>query len=282
MSEEIEIVIETVLEIVSSYGITVIGAIAILLGGLWISGRVARLVKRALSRSDRVDETVAVFAASLTRYALVLITLIAVLNQFGVQTTSLVAVLGAATLAIGLALQGTLSNVAAGVMLLLFRPFKVGDYVEIGGTGGTVKAVTLFLTEMATPDNIEIVVPNGQVWGALIKNYNFNATRRCDINVGISYDDDISAARAAVLECAAADDRALKDPPPMVVPLGFGDSSVDLQVRVWVKTEDFWAFKFDLTERIKEKFDERGITIPFPIRTIIQETGEKKALPETR
>ena len=270
MNEDIEIVFETVLEIVSSYGLSVVGAVVILVVGMWLSGRIAGLVRRALMRNQRIDQMVAVFLSSLTRYALVAVTIIAVLNQFGIQTTSLVAVLGAATLAIGLALQGTLSNVAAGVMLLLFRPFKVDDYVEVGGIGGTVKAVTLFLTEMVTPDNIEIIVPNGQVWGAVIKNYSYNATRRCDINVGISYDDDISAARAAIMECVASDDRAMDVPEAAVVPLGFGDSSVDLQVRVWVKTADFWAFKFEFTQKIKEKFDERGITIPFPIRTIIQ------------
>lgn len=271
MNEDIETIFQTLLEIVSGYGLSVVGAVVILIVGLWLSGRISALVRRTLSRNERVDEMVAVFLGSMTRYALVAVTLIAVLNQFGIQTTSLVAVLGAATLAIGLALQGTLSNVAAGVMLLLFRPFKVDDYVEVGGVGGTVKSVTLFLTEMVTPDNIEIIVPNGQVWGAVIKNYSHNATRRCDINVGISYDDDISAARAAVMECVAADTRALRDPEAAVIPMGFGDSSVDLQIRVWTKSEDFWDFKWDLTEKIKEKFDERGITIPYPIRTIIQE-----------
>lgn len=275
MNDEIEVIVRNILEIVSGYGLTVIGAIAILLIGLWLSGRVATLVKRALIRNRRIDEMVAVFLGSLTRYTLIAVTLIAVLNQFGVETTSLVAVLGAASLAIGLALQGTLSNVAAGVMLLLFRPFKVGDYVEIGGTAGTVKAVTLFLTELATPDNVEIMVPNGQVWGAIIKNYNHNPTRRCDINVGISYDDDIDAARAAVLECVTLDTRALKDPAPAVVPIGFGASSVDLQVRVWCNTADFWAMRWDLTQAIKSKFDQRGITIPFPIRTIIQQPAGK-------
>ncbi len=275
MNDEIEVIVRNILEIVSGYGLTVIGAIAILLIGLWLSARVAAIVKRALIRNRRIDEMVAVFLGSLTRYTLIAVTLIAVLNQFGVETTSLVAVLGAASLAIGLALQGTLSNVAAGVMLLLFRPFKVGDYVEIGGTAGTVKSVTLFLTELATPDNIEIMVPNGQVWGAIIKNYNHNPTRRCDINVGISYDDDIDAARAAVLECVTLDARALKDPAPAVVPIGFGASSVDLQVRVWCNTADFWEMRWDLTQAIKSKFDQRGITIPFPIRTIIQQPAGK-------
>jgi small conductance mechanosensitive channel len=275
MNDEIEVIVRNILEIVSGYGLTVIGAIAILLIGLWLSARVAAIVKRALIRNRRIDEMVAVFLGSLTRYTLIAVTLIAVLNQFGVETTSLVAVLGAASLAIGLALQGTLSNVAAGVMLLLFRPFKVGDYVEIGGTAGTVKSVTLFLTELATPDNVEIMVPNGQVWGAIIKNYNHNPTRRCDINVGISYDDDIDAARAAVLECVTLDARALKDPAPAVVPIGFGASSVDLQVRVWCNTADFWEMRWDLTQAIKSKFDQRGITIPFPIRTIIQQPAGK-------
>lgn len=275
MDEEIEIIVQELLEIFTSYGLTVLGALAILLIGLWFSGRLARFVHRSLARNRRIDDTVAGFLGSLTRYALIAVTVIAVLNQFGVQTTSLVAVLGAASLAIGLALQGTLSNVAAGVMLLLFRPFKVGDYVEVGGIGGTVRSVTLFLTEMATPDNVEIIVPNGQVWGAVIKNYNHNSTRRCDINVGISYDDDINGAREAVLACVASDDRALKEPVPDVVPLAFGDSSIDLQVRVWCSTSDFWTFRWDLIKAIKKKFDQEGITIPFPIRTIIQQPSEK-------
>jgi len=263
MNEEIKTTIQTALGVVSSYGVSVV---------LWLSGRISALVRRTLSRNERVDEMVVVFLGNLTRYAPVAVTLIAVLKQLGIHITSLVAVLGATTLAIGLVLQGTLSNVAAGVMLLLFRPFKVSDYVEVGGVGGTVKAVTLFLMEMVTPENIKIVVPNRQVWGADIKNYSHNLTRRCGINVGIGYSDDISAARAAVMECVSADARGLGYPEPAVVPLGFGDSSVDLQVRVWEKAEEFWVFKFDLMEKIKERFDERGITIPYQIRTIIQES----------
>lgn len=265
MNNEIKTTFQTALGIVSSCGVSVV----ILIVGLWLSGGMSAFVRRTLSRNERVDEMVAVFLGSLTRYALVAVMLIAVFSQFGIHTTSLVAVLGATTLAIGLAQQGTLSTVAAGVMLLLFRPFKVNDYVEVGGVGGTVKSVTLFLTETVTPHNIEIVLPNRQVWETDINNYSHNPTRRCDINVGIGYSDDISAARVAVIEFVAADARGLGDPEPAVVPLVFGDSSVDLQVRVWAKAEDFWAFKFDLMKKIKERFDERGITIPYPIRTII-------------
>ena len=204
------------------------------------------------------------FFGSLVKYVIIAITIIAVLNRFGVETTSLVAVVGAAGLAIGLALQGTLSNVAAGVMLLLFRPFKVGDYIEAAGLAGTVKSISLFVTEMATPDNVQIIAPNAQLWGAAVKNFSFHETRRVDLLIGIAYEDDIDKAMAAIHAVVGADSRSHDDPAPMVAVAELADSSVNLTVRVWCQAGDYWGLKFDLTKAVKERLDAEGITIPFP------------------
>ena len=219
--------------LLTSYGLNVIGAILILIVGKMIAGLVQRNVAKWLGRSGKVDETLKGFLANLARYVVLIATFLAVLAQFGIETTSLIAVLGAASLAIGLALQGTLSNVAAGVMLLLFRPFKAGDFVETAGIAGSVKSITLFVTELATPDNVQILVPNSQVWGTVVKNYSHHATRRVDLVLGIDYGDDIDKAIGVVKQTATADTRILKDPAPMVVVgnlgekfCGFNDTSV--------------------------------------------------------
>ena len=190
--------------------------------------------------------------------------MIAVLSQFGVQTASLIAVFGAAGLAVGLALQGTLSNVAAGVMLLLFRPFKVGDYIDGGGVSGTVKVISLFVTELATPDNVQIIAPNSQMWGTAIRNYSFHNTRRVDFLVGIDYGDNIDTAMATIRRVSGADTRVHRDPEPFVVVGELGDSSVNLIVRLWVNAADYWGVKFNLTKAFKEQLEADGITIPFP------------------
>jgi small conductance mechanosensitive channel len=195
-------------------------------------------------------------------------TIIAVLNRFGVETTSFVAVMGAAGLAIGLALQGTLSSVAAGVMLLFFRPFKVGDYIDAAGIAGTVKKTTLFITEMATPDNVMMVVPNASLWGVPIHNYSTNPTRRLDLTVGIGYDDDMDKAQAALLALVEADARVLKDPAPMTAITNLGDNAVDVMVRFWCAAGDYWTVKFDLTKAIKASMDAQGISIPYPQRDV--------------
>ena len=189
-------------------------------------------------------------------------------SQCGIETTSLIAVFGAAGLAIGLALQGTLSNVAAGVMLLIFRPFKVGDFVEAGGTAGTVKGITLFVSELATPDNVQILVPNSQVWGTIVKNYSHHETRRVDLVMGIDYADDIDKAQTVVERVVKADSRVLADPAPMVVVGNLGESSVDLTIRVWCQSGDYWPLKFDLTKTLKQEFDKEQLSIPFPQQTV--------------
>ncbi len=268
MEQSIEEVWALVVGLVTSYGLSVIGAIVILIVGFVIAGWVRGSVNKALSRIQKVDETLRHFFSSLAYYGVVVFTIIAVLAQFGVQTTSFIAVLGAAGLAIGLALQGTLSNVAAGVMLLLFRPFKTGDYIEGGGLAGTVKSISLFVTELATPDNVQIIAPNSQLWGSAIKNYSFHATRRVDIVLGIAYEDDIDKALTAVVDECKKDSRVLADPEAMAAVTDLGDSSVNFTVRVWCNAADYWALKFDLTKNLKNRMDSEEISIPYPQRRV--------------
>ncbi len=268
MENEVSVVATQITELITGYGMSIVGAVVILIIG-WIgAGWAARMTGRALGRFEKVDVTLARFFQSIVRYLVLILTVLAVLSQFGVQTASLITVLGAAGLAIGLALQGTLSNVAAGVMLLMFRPFKIGDYVEVGGVSGTVGAITLFVTEMDSPDNIHIVVPNAQVWGSAVKNYSYNPTRRCEIAVGIAYEDDIGKAIAAITSVIEADDRAFTDPAPLVAVTDLGDSSVNVTVRAWCNAGDRWPMMLDLTKNIKERLDQEGITIPYPQRTV--------------
>ncbi len=260
--------IEEGVTLVSTYGIRVIAGIAILIVGWMIAKSLSGITRRTLAKSKHVDEMLSGFFAKLVKYLVMAVVIIAVLNQFGVQTTSLIAVLGAAGLAIGLALQGTLSNVAAGVMLLIFRPFKIGQYVEIGGQGGTVKELSLFTTELATPDNVQVIMPNASVWGSPVVNYSHHDTRRIDFILGISYDDDIDKALAAAKHVVDGEARVLPDPEPMFVVSELADSSVNLIARIWVNAPDYWAVKFDLTKRFKEHLEAAGLTIPFPQRDV--------------
>ena len=273
MEDSIQSAVTEVTTLLTTYGLDVVGALAILFVGLFLSGWAKRAVERGLSKFERFDVTLRTFFASLAKYLVIIITVVAVLNQFGVQTTSLIAVLGAAGLAIGLALQGTLSNVAAGVMLLIFRPFKVGDFIDAGGVTGTVKGVTLFVTELATPDNVQIVAPNSQLWGSAVMNYSYHPTRRVDFLIGIAYEDDIDKAISAINSVIDADSRPLKDPEPMVVVSELADSSVNLTIRVWVNAGDYWPLKFDFTKAFKERLDAEGISIPYPQRTVHVESG---------
>ena len=264
---------DQVIQAVSTYGLNVVGAIAILIIGYIAAGWAARLTGNALAKSAKVDETIRHFLASLVRYAVIVFTVLAVLSQFGVETTSFIAVLGAAGLAIGLAFQGTLSNIAAGVMLLLFRPFKVGQFIDAAGVAGTVESITLFMTELNTPDNVHVIIPNAQLWGTAVRNFSHNATRRVDIDVGIGYGDDIGKALQVLKDLVSGDGRVNADPEPLVVVTGLGDSAVNLQVRVWCAASDTWPLKFDLTRQVKEALDGAGITIPFPQRTVHMENS---------
>ncbi len=255
-------------DVVSGYGLNIVGGIIILIIGWMVAGWAKRATRNALSRSDRIDQMLAGFFASMVKYIVLIVTVLAVLNRFGVQTASLIAVLGAAGLAIGLALQGTLSSLAAGVMIIIFRPFNVGQFVEIAGHSGTVKEVNLFTTELATPDNVQIVIPNNAVWGSSVVNYSFHATRRVDLVLGIAYDDDISKAIDTVNKVLDAESRLLKDPERQVVIGELADSSVNIVIRVWVNSADYWGVKFDLTRGLKEAADAAGLSIPFPQRDI--------------
>lgn len=259
---------ETLGTLAVTYGMSVIGALLILILGFWVAGRVRALVEKLLGRMQGVDPMLGRFLGNAARYLVIVVTLLAVLAEFGVQTASLLAVLGTAGLAIGLALQGTLSNVAAGVMLLFLRPFKTGDYIEAGGVSGTVEGITLFTTELATPDNVQIFAPNGDVWSSAIKNYSYKPTRRVEIECGISYEDDISKAMDVMQKVVVEDSRVLPAPEPMIAVKSLGDSSVNVICRVWVKSADFWPFTFDKTREVKEGYDAAGLNIPFPSRTV--------------
>ena len=249
-------------------GLLILGALIVLIVGLWLAGFVERRLSGLFAKSEKIDRTVSAFIASLAKYAVIIFTGIALLEQFGVETTSLVALLGAAGLAIGLALQGTLSNLAAGVMLLIFRPFKVGDFVQVGGESGVVNSVSLFTTMLDTGDNIRIMIPNGSVWGSSISNYSFHSTRRVQITFGIGYDDKIDDAMKTIEDILGADDRCHKDPAPTIAVTELADSSVNIMVRVWCASGDYWQLNWDLMKTVKEAFDDKGINIPYPIRTV--------------
>ncbi|KZB72516.1 MULTISPECIES: mechanosensitive ion channel family protein [Thalassospira] len=250
------------------FGLDLLGAVLILVIGWWIAGRTAALVRHSLKNAKFVDSTLKPLAASIARYAVLIFVIIAVLSNFGVETTSIIAVLGAAGLAIGLALQGTLSNIAAGVMILILRPLKVDEFVEAGSVSGTVVEITLFTTLLKTPDGVFISAPNSQIWNSAIKNYSRNPTRRLDIKVGIAYDDDVDAALEFLKNLVASDERVLKDPEPMSFVANLGESSVDLTARGWVATSEFWPTFFDLTRKSKTELEAAGFSIPFPQRDL--------------
>src|SRR6056297_2239616 len=239
-------------------------ALVVLIIGWLVAGLVSGLVRRKVNSNANIDDTLGNFVASVIKWVILLMVLVAVLGIFGIEATSLVAVLGAATLAIGLALQGTLSDLAAGFMLILFRPYKLGQYVDIGGTAGTVKDVNLFITELVTPDNVQIIVPNGQAWGSIITNVSHYDTRRVDLTFGIDYGDDADKAMKIITDLAEADSRVHSDPAPWVRVTNLGDSSVDLTARLWCDAADYWDIKFEMTKAVKEAFDKGGVSIPYP------------------
>ena len=244
------------------YAWNIVAALVIFIVGKWIVGRLAGWVNRMMDK--RVDATVAKFIGNIVHIILFVFVVIASLDQLGVETTSLVAIVGAAGLAVGLALKDSLGNFAAGVMLILFKPFRVGHYVEAGGTAGTVKEIKIFATIMMSPDNKVITVPNGSIMSGNITNYSEMPTRRVDMVFGVAYDADLSLVKKTLEEILAADDRVLKDPAPVIAVGELADSSVNFLCRPWVKSPDFWGVKWDTTETVKRRFDEAGIGIPFP------------------
>lgn len=250
-------------ELLIQYGVNILSALLILFIGNMITKGIANGVAKVLRKKD-MDEAVVEFLHSLVRYLLFVIVLIAALGRIGVQTASVVAVIGAAGLAVGLALQGSLSNFAAGVLIVAFRPFKSGDYVEIGGVAGSVESIQIFSTVLCTPDNKMVVVPNGAVIGSAITNYSHHKTRRIDFVIGVSYDADLKKTKEVLTRVVNAESRVLKDPEPTIGVVALADSSVNFVVRPWVNTVDYWGVYFDLLQAIKEELDKENIGIPYP------------------
>ncbi len=253
--------------LVAVYGLKLIAAIAIFFIGKWLSKVLSRAVGSAMRRS-KTDEMLVKFVGNLVYAALLAFVILAALAQLGIQTTSFIAIIGAAGLAIGFALQGSLSNFAAGVMLIVFRPFKVGDFIEAAGTSGVVEEIMIFSTKLRSPDNKQLYVPNGGILAGTIVNYSANDQRRVDLVFGCGYGDDIKKAKA-LLEAVVKDNAlVLEDPAPAIGVLELGDNSVNFVVRPWVKTSDYWDAHFQITEAVKLRFDEAGISIPFPQRDV--------------
>ncbi|MEM6373229.1 MAG: mechanosensitive ion channel domain-containing protein [Pseudomonadota bacterium] len=258
------------LEFLASVLGSVLAAILILVIGWIVAAWLGRKVTKIGLSTRHLDDTLFNFLGSIVRYVLLGFTVLIVLNTFGVQTTSVVAAVGAAGLAIGLALQGTLSNVAAGVMLILFRPLKIGDFVEVAGKMGTVKDVTLNYTELANISNVQVIIPNSEVWGNVIDNYSVYPTRRAEWTFGVGYGANLKKAEQVILDTIMADERAHAEPQPFIQVNALNDSSVDFLVRVWCKSGDYFQFQADMKRRVKEALDSEEVPIPFPTRTIIQ------------
>lgn len=252
---------------IQEYALPVLFAVLILILGAWAAKIVRKIVRKVMGKRE-LDPIVVGFVANLAYIALMAFVILAALERVGVATTSFVAVIGAAGLAIGLALQGSLANFAAGFLMVIFRPFKKGDYIEAGGSAGVVDEIQVFSTVLHTPDNCRVVVPNSRIMGDNITNYSALETRRLDLVFGIGYGDDLKKAKSVLQRLAEADERVLKDPAPLIVVGELADSSVNLIMRVWVKSADYWGFKFDTTEKVKLTFDEQGISIPFPQRDV--------------
>ncbi|EPX77420.1 mechanosensitive ion channel family protein [Litoreibacter arenae] len=251
----------------------ILSAIFILLIAFMVSGWVSRRIRLMSERHAKLDQTLFDFLSNLARYVILAFAVLFVLNTFGIQTTSIVAAIGAAGLAIGLALQGTLSNVAAGVMLVFFRPIKVGDFVEINDKMGTVKEINLNYVELASTSNTQVIVPNSEVWGNTITNYSVYPTRRAEWTFGVGYGVNLAKAEQVIRDTIMADERAHTDPEPFIQVNNLGGSSVDFLVRVWCDRTDYLAFTTDMTRKVKEALDEADIDIPFPTRTIVSQAS---------
>ncbi len=244
-------------------------ALAIIVLGFTISGLLRRKIKAVAQSHPSLDNTLFDFLANITRYAILAFTGLFVLNTFGIQTTSIIAVIGAAGLAIGLALQGTLSNVAAGVMIILFRPLKIGDFVEVNNVSGTVMEITLNYTEMADMSNVRVIVPNSQVWGNTIKNYSSFSTRRAEWTFGVGYGVNLAEAEKVIMDTVMSDTRSHSDPVPFLQVNSLGASSVDFLMRVWCDAGDYFQYQADMKRKVKEALDDANISIPFPTRTVM-------------
>ncbi len=250
-------------EYLMEYGLKIVGALIIFFVGRWIARLLSTLAGKAMTKA-KMDETLVRFIKDLCYVALLAFVIIAALAKIGIQTGSFIALIGAAGLAVGLALQGSLANFASGVLMLIFKPIRIGDYVEAGGAAGSVAEIGIFTTILNSPDNVRIIVPNAQVMGGNIKNYTVNGTRRVDLVIGVGYEDDLKKAQKAIEKVLAADERILPEPATVVAVSELADSSVNFVVRPWVKSSDYWPTYFDLTAKIKVALENDGLTIPFP------------------
>jgi len=260
-------IMESAIPWLTTYSVKIIAAIVVLIIGKWIARKISRLTANVLEK-NRVDVTLVKFLDNIIYYSLLVMVLIAAASQLGINTTSFLTIVGAAGLAFGLALKDSLSNFASGVMLILFRPFRIGDVVTAGGVSGKVQSITIFNTVLTTPDNQKIIVPNGSITSNVITNATANDTRRIDLTIGIDYDDDIEKAKDLLRKIIKADKRILADPSPTIAVMELADSSVNLVVRPWVKTAEYWDVYFHLMEMIKTTFDREGISFPYPQRDV--------------
>lgn len=258
---------QQVINLLWEWGLKILAALAIFVIGRWVSRRIANGVAAATQRAN-VDPTLTRFLTSVIYMALLIMVALAAVQQLGVEATSFFAILGAAGLAVGLALKDSLANFSSGVMLVFFRPFKAGDFVEAGGVSGTVREISIFNTIMQTPDNRIITVPNGQIYAGSITNFSAETTRRIDLVLGIGYDDNVIRAKEIMQSVMDADSRILKDPEPVVMMLELADSSVNFAVRPWVESGDYWAVRGDLLERVKQALEDNGLSIPYPQRDV--------------
>lgn len=262
-----EEILKTIYEYIAKYGLRIVGALVIFLIGKWLAGVISRLVEKSLIKAH-VEKTLAQFARHMTYIGVLISVVIAALAAVDVETTQFAVVIGAAGLAVGLALQGSLANFASGFLMIIFRPFKVGDFIEAAGTKGTVKEIGIFNTFINTPDNIRAIVPNSKLTGDNILNYTANGTRRVDLVIGVSYEDDLKKAKEVIETVLANDERVLEEPSSTVAVSELGDSSVNFVVRPWVNSTDYWNVYFDTTANVKFSLEENDITIPFPQRDI--------------
>lgn len=259
--------LETIASWLMLYGVKIIGALFIFIVGRWVARRISNAATKLMTLR-KLDEGLVKFASNLVYFTLLVFVVIAALGQMGIQTASFVAIIGAVGLAIGLAMQGSLSNFAAGVLIVIFKPFRIGDFVEVAGTAGSVVSILIFTTELKTGDNKKVIVPNSKVLGDVITNYSANPTRRVDLVIGIGYDDNIDQARQLIRDVIAEEERVLVEPAPVVAVIALADSSVNFNVRPWVHTADYWGVYCDLTEAIKKRFYQEGISIPYPQRDV--------------
>ena len=262
-----ENLLSKIYELVTVFGVKILAAIAVYIVGRWVAKLVRKIVNKVMTNRN-VDATITKFVASLAYIVLLTFFIVAALGLLGIQTTSFIAIIGAAGLAIGLALQGSLANFAAGFLLIIFRPFKVGDYIEAAGVAGTVEVIQIFTTELKTPDNKTIIVPNSKLTADNIVNYSTTGTRRVDMVFGIGYEDDIDKARDIITEILSQDERVLKDPEMKIAVSELADSSVNFVARPWVKSGDYWGLYWETNEKVKKQFDAQGISIPYPQRDI--------------